>query len=113
MSVLEHGRSSTGLEPRLAATLAYLFGFVTGIVLLLVEKDSRFVRFHAMQSTLTFLALFVASIVVRAIPLIGWLLAYLVLFPITIVAWVLLMFKAFNGEAFKLPVVGDIAEQRI
>ena len=51
-------RSSTGLDENVAGFLCYLFGFVTGIVFLVVEKESRFVKFHAMQSTITFLGLF-------------------------------------------------------
>ena len=43
--------SSTGLEPKLAGLLTYLFGPITGVVFLVLEKKSSFVRFHAMQST--------------------------------------------------------------
>ena len=48
-------KSSTGLDPNLAAALAYLLGFLTGILFLVIEKDSKFVRFHALQSTMVFL----------------------------------------------------------
>ena len=47
----------------LVAALSYFLGFITGIVILLVEKDDKFIRFHAMQSTLVFGAIFVADII--------------------------------------------------
>ncbi|MBW2416458.1 MAG: hypothetical protein JRG76_18320, partial [Deltaproteobacteria bacterium] len=64
-------RSSTGLDPRLAAALSYLFGFVTGIIFLVVERDSQYVRFHAMQSTVTFISLFVIRVLAEVVPVIG------------------------------------------
>lgn len=104
-------KSTTGLDVNLAAMFTYLLGFITGIVFLIIEKDSTFVRFHAMQSTILFLGLFVANIVLSMVPFFGWLLAALML-PLTFILWIVLMFKAFQGEKFKLPVVGDIAEQK-
>jgi uncharacterized membrane protein len=104
-------KSSTGLEQNVAGALAYLVGPITGIVLLIVEKDNKFVRFHAMQSTLTFGGLFVLWIVLTIsvfglvlLPLLGLLL---------LVLWILLMVKAFGGEMYKLPWVGDIAEKQV
>ena len=44
------GKSSTGIQPNVAALLAYLVGFVSGLVFFLIEKENKFVRFHAMQS---------------------------------------------------------------
>lgn len=105
-------RSSTGLDIRLAAMLTYLLGFVSGIGFLLVERNSRFVRFHAAQSTLAFGGLFVLNILLSMIPFIGWLVS-LLLVPVTVVLWLLLMFKAYQGETFKLPQLGDIAEAQV
>jgi uncharacterized membrane protein len=105
-------KSSTGLDVNVAAMLTYLFGPITGIAFLLKEQKSRFVRFHAMQSTLVFLGLFVVAVMLNTIPILGQVLSAL-LVPVTIVLWIFLMFKAFQGEKYKLPVLGDIAEQRI
>lgn len=104
-------KSSTGLDANVAAALSYLVGFLTGIVFLLIEKESKFVRFHAMQSTLVFVAIFAISIVLGAIPIIGWAL-YPILMLASLILWLVLLFKAFQGEKFKLPIVGDIAEQK-
>ena len=110
--------SSTGLDSNLAAALAYLLGFLSGILFLAIEKDSRFVRFHALQSTMVFLVTFVATVLTNtlwAIPLIGWLISILLnmlLVPLTLILWLFLMFKAYSGERFKLPILGDLAEQQ-
>jgi len=105
--------SSTGLAPNLAGALAYLLGPITGIVFLVVEKDSRFVRFHAMQSTITFGGLFVIQVVLNLVPFIGWAVSGLIIFPLSVLLWAFLMFKAFSGEMFKLPTIGDMAERQL
>lgn len=105
-------KSTTGLETNIAAALSYLAWFVTGILLLVIEKDSRFVKFHAMQSTLFFLPVAVLETVLWSIPVLGWLLGFL-LWIVSLVVWLVLMFKAFQGEHFKLPVIGDLAEQQL
>lgn len=95
--------SSTGLDITLAAMLAYAGGWVTGLVFLLLEKKSQFVRFHAAQSVMTFLPLFVGF----------WLLpVWFILWPLSVALWILLMYKALQGERFKLPLVGALAARR-
>ena len=103
--------SSTGLNSNFAGALCYLAGFVTGIVFLVIEKRDREVRFHAFQSAGTFGTLFVVSIVAGALPFIGTLVA-LLLSPVSLILWLVLMVKAFQGEHFKLPVIGDWAEEQ-
>jgi uncharacterized membrane protein len=105
-------KSSTGLDANIAAALCYLAWFATGIVFLVIEKDSKFVRFHAMQSTLFFLPLAVVEMVLWSIPLLGWLIGFFVWIA-GLVIWLVLMFKAYQGEKYKLPVVGDMAEQQV
>ena len=105
-------KSTTGLDANLAGALAYLLGFITGIVLLVIEKDSKFVRFHAMQSTIIFLGLFATQLALNVVPILGFLIS-LLLIPVVLILWLVLMFKAYQGERFKLPVVGDIAEQQV
>lgn len=95
----------TGLPKNTAAALSYVLGWLTGIVFLLIEKEP-FVRFHAMQSIVVFGALTILSFV----PLIGWILSPLVMI-VGFVLWLVLIFKAYQGEKYKLPVVGDFAEQ--
>lgn len=110
METKDLGKTSTGMQPNLAALLSYLVGFITGIVFYVLEKDNKFVRFHAMQSIITFGFLFVVGMFLSILPVIGWMLGYL-LWILDFVLWIILMIKAYNGERFKLPVVGDIAEK--
>lgn len=103
-------RSSTGIEANLAGALCYLVWFISGIAILAIEKESTFVKFHALQSTLLFLPTFVVISVLLSIPLVGWVLAYL-LWIASLVLWLVLMFKAYSGERVKLPYIGRIAEE--
>lgn len=107
----ETAKSSTGLDQNVAGALTYLLGFVTGIVFLIVEKDNKFVRFHAMQSTITFGGLFIVYMVLT-MTLIGAILV-LPLMLLQLVLWIVLMIKAFQNQMFKLPFVGDIAEKQV
>ena len=104
------GKTSTGMQPNLEALLCYLFGFITGLIFYLIEKENKFVRFHAMQSIVVFGSLFVVGLVVPFLPGINLVLMPL-LWAAEIVLWVVLMIKAYQGEMFKLPVAGDIAEK--
>ena len=101
----EKEQSSTGLEENVAAFLCYLLGFVTGIVFLVVEKKSSFVKFHAKQSTITFLGLFVIIVVVGWVPVLGML-----VWIFTLILWLVLMIKALQGKRYSLPIVGKLAE---
>lgn len=113
--------SSTGLAPNLAGALSYVLGPLTGIAFLVMEKQSRFVRFHAMQSTLVGVALIVFNVVVNMvqfvlgrIPFIGWLLSLglaLVVGLASLVLWLALMYQAYVGKEWELPLVGEHARK--
>lgn len=105
----ETSGSSLNLDENVAGLLCYLGTFVTGIIFLILEKKSRFVRFHAMQSTVFFVGIWVVYFVVDFLPVIGWLLTSICsLFAF--IMWIVLMVKAYQKEFFKLPVVGQIAD---
>ena len=106
----EKEQSSTGLDENVAGFLCYLLGFITGIVFLVVEKRSSFVKFHAKQSTITFLGLFVIKIVISWIPIINLLVLPILIF--SLILWLILMIKALRGERYSLPVVGKLAEEK-
>ena len=104
-------RSSLGIDENLAGALAYFGLFISGIILLVLEKRSSFVRFHALQSTVTFGSLIVLRMVLGWLPVIGSLVSFLV--PLaTVVLWVVFMVKAYQGERWQLPIIGEIAEER-
>jgi uncharacterized membrane protein len=105
-------KTSVGLEENVEGALAYLLGFVTGILFLLIEKESQFVRFHAMQSTVTFILIFVVNVILSYIPFIGWVLNSIVSL-VALILWLLGMYMAYKGEMYKFPVFGDIAESQL
>jgi len=100
------------MDANIAAALSYLVGFVTGVIFLLVEKENKFVRFHAMQSTLLFIGVILVDVVLNLIPFLGFLVVVFIVIPLSAVLWLLLMYKAYQGEEFKLPLVGQMAADR-
>jgi uncharacterized membrane protein len=104
-------KSSTGLGANLAGLLCYVLGWVSGLVFFLIERDSKFVRFHALQSIYVFGTLTVASIVLGWIPLLGIVLSWLIRM-FAIILWIILMVKAYQGEMFKVRWAGDLAEKQ-
>jgi uncharacterized membrane protein len=105
-------KTASGFDANVAAALAYGLGWITGILFLLMEPDNKFVRFHAMQSTIVFAALSLLCLLLQMVPLLGMLVTVFLVVPVSAVLWLLLMFKAYQGERFKMPVAGDMAEQR-
>ena len=105
-----------GMQPNVAAGLSYVFGWLTGLIFFLVEKQNRFVRFHAMQSILFFGGISVIDILLSVIGNFGFL-GVLTVFAssalgiIGLVGWIVLMINGFQGKYFKLPIVGDYAEK--
>lgn len=119
------GRTSTGLDPRLAAFLSYVLSiflsFISGLIFYFTERENKFVRFHALQSVFFNLAVIVISIALTAVtgilsfvPILGWIAGATlwVIFGIgAFVVWVVLMAKSAQGEYYKLPYLGDWADQ--
>lgn len=101
-----------GLEPNVAALLAYLL-WIPAILWLVLEpyNKDRFIRFHSFQALFLGLAWMGISIVLSFIPILGWII--LIFLPLIILAVaVLLAIKAYNKAWFKLPVIGDLAEKQ-
>lgn len=108
----EEIKTSTGMNQNVAGLLCYLAGWITGLIFFLIEKENRFVRFHAMQSIITFGSLTVIYVMLGFIPFLGPILM-LVLGLVQLILWIVLMVKAYQGELFKLPMIGDMAEKNI
>jgi uncharacterized membrane protein len=104
--------TSTGLKENIAGLLCYVGGWVSGLIFILIEKENKLVRFHAMQSIVVFGALCVAQIVIGWIPIIGWFVALLISI-LALILWIVLMVKAYNGEKYKVPWAGDFAEKQL
>ena len=116
-------RSSTGLDTRTAAALAYLAGPFSGVMVLWAETTSGDVRFHAWQSILALgglvLAVFlcftlaVIALFISATGMLVMLRIATVISIVFVIVWALCLWKAFAGGRWKLPLVGDYAERRV
>ena len=122
-------KSSTGLDENIAALLSYVFGWVSGLIFFLIEKDSRLVRFHAMQSILLNVVVVVLLIASWVISMIFWVittqlpgilalvvnlvvgLVWIVVSIGILIAIIMCLVKAFQGVYFKLPIIGNFAEK--
>ena len=123
------GKSSTGLDENIASLLSYVFGWVSGLIFFLIEKDSRLVRFHAMQSLLFNVLVAVVGIALWIVLFVVFMIAAQIsgtlatlLSLVSILVWgvfllgilagfILCLVKAFQGQYFKLPVIGNFAEK--
>ena len=103
-------KTSTGLAENVAGLLCYVLGWVSGLVFILLEHESKFVRFHAAQSIIVFGVLSIASAILGSIPVIGWILGA-GLGIVMLVLWIMLMVKAYRGEKYKIRWAGDFAEK--
>ncbi len=103
-------KTSTGLAENVAGLLCYVLGWISGLVFFLIEKENKFVRFHALQSIIVFGVLFVAGFVIGWIPIIGWIIKWLIC-VLAFILWIVLMVKAYQGEKYKLPWAGNLAEK--
>lgn len=113
--------SSTGLSPHVAGALAYLLGPITGVLFFLLEKENRFVRYHAAHSItlgLLWIALSVLfsvlSGVLVMVPVLGWLVALLlsVVFGLGgFFLWLFLMWRAYQGREWESPIAGPMARK--
>jgi len=124
-------KSSMNLEENIASALCYVLVWFTGIIFYFLEKENKTVRFHAMQSILTFLPLTIIGWILMGplgvststsnmygipIPVVSLSIFYylgVLVNLLVFILWLILMFKAYKGEKFKLPIVGDIAEKHI
>ena len=106
------------MSDNVAGMLAYVT-IIPAIIFLVMEpyNKSRFIRFHAFQClffAVAWTVLWIALSIVAHIPFPGWL--TILLWPLVglagLIIWVILLLKANQGQMFKLPVIGDMAEKQ-
>lgn len=96
-------KSSTGMEPNVAALVAVVFGWISGLIFFLIEKESKYVKFWAFQAIM----LSIVGIVLCAIPFVNF-----VGGPLFLVLWIVSLIKAYNGKLYKWPVIGNLAAKQ-
>jgi len=104
--------TSVNMEPNVAGLLCYIGGWITGIIFFVLEQKNNWIRYHAAQSIVVFGTLFVAGMILGWIPFIGPAFGSIIGI-VGFVLWIVLMVKAYNGERFKVPWAGDIAERMV
>ena len=126
---VQTAKSSTGLDENVAALLSYVATWVSGLIFFLIEKESRFVRFHAMQAILLGATFVVVWIVLWILSFIGIFISaalsdvlgglvgivitllFVVIIIGFLIAFVMCLIKAYQKQYFKLPVLGNFAEK--
>ena len=102
------------LEPNVEAAMSYLLGPITGVMVYLLEKENKFVRFHAMQSIIFSVVVFIAmQLATFSIALLIGILLVPVVSVGSFIVWLMLMYKAYNNEEWELPYIGKIAKDQI
>jgi uncharacterized membrane protein len=119
--VADSAPSSTGLDPNFAGALSYLAGPFSGILILLVERSNRYVRFHAWQAVIGLGGLgllAVGTLLFSFLTLLLSPLAFTMMYRLSeivalvwVIAWVWCLVKAFTGHAWRMPVAGRYAER--
>jgi len=104
--------NQSGLSDNAAGALAYVT-IIPAIIFLIVEPYNKnsYVKFHSWQSIFLGIAAFAIDIVLTVIPIIGWILIPFVALAFLVI-WIIVLIKALNGQRFKLPVIGNLAEKQ-
>ncbi|MFA5015658.1 MAG: DUF4870 domain-containing protein [Actinomycetota bacterium] len=111
-------KSSTGMEPKIAVLLAYLFSFIGGLVIWLIEKENKFVKWNALQALILGIVEIASVIVFSAIlgwiPFIGWYFFSWLGWLIWGAAWVLgivAIVMGFQGKTFRIPGIANLTDK--
>ena len=116
------GAQGTGLAPNIASLLCYICTPITGIIFLLIEKENNDVKFHSWQSLvfgLAYIAVVIMLEILAAIlgmiaSVLGIIIGFFI--PIVMLAafivWIVCMVKAYQGERWRIPVIGDFAAKK-
>ena len=111
-------KTSIGLAENVEGLLCYVLDWISGLIFFLIEQENKFVRFHALQSMVTFgsiTAVIIILSILSLIPYLGVVFSIIngIVGALTFVLWIVLMVKAFQGKKYKIPWAGDFAEKRV
>lgn len=111
-------KSSTGMDPKIAVLLSYLFSWLGGLIFFLMEKENKFVKWNALQALilgiLEVACIVVVSIILGLIPYIGWFFFSWLGYVLAGVLWIfaiIAIIKGFSGKSFRIPVVSKLADK--
>jgi uncharacterized membrane protein len=109
--------SKLQLDPKVAGALCYLFGCLSGLLFFVLENENKRVRFHALQSILLFgilsLLSFLSVVLTIFTNFIIFRMATSVIWVLHFVAWIFLVIRTYQGQDYRLPLIGDFAAQQV
>jgi len=111
-------KSSTGMDPKIAVLLSYLFSFIGGLVFWLIEKENKFVKWNALQALILGIvevaSVILFSAILGWIPFIGWFFFSWLGWVIWAAAWILgiiAIIMAFQGKTFRIPGIASLTDK--
>ena len=111
-------KSSTGMEPKIAVLLSYLFGWLGGLIFFLIEKENKFVKWNALQALILgiieMICIIVISVILGRIPYIGWFFFSWLGYVLAGLCWVLAIIciiMGFQGKSFRIPGISKLADK--
>lgn len=111
-------KSSTGMDPKVASLLAYLFGWLGGLIIWLMEKENRFVKWNALQALILgiveVVCVLVISFILGLIPYIGWFFFSWLGWVLAGVCWIfaiIAIVMGFQGKTFRIPGISGLTDK--
>jgi uncharacterized membrane protein len=111
-------KSSTGMDPKVANLIAYLFSWIGGLIIWLIEKENRWVKWNALQALMLGIvqvgSIIVISVILGLIPYIGWFFFSWLGYVIAGAAWILAIvaiIMGFQGKTFRIPGVAKLTDK--
>ena len=112
-----NAKSSTGMEPKIACLLAYLFSWLGGLIIFLIEKENKYVKFHALQAlilgVLEMAIIIVFFWILGWIPIVGlifWVIGWLGATACVVFA-IIAIIKSFQGERYYIPFLRSLVDK--
>lgn len=112
-----NAKSSTGMEPKIACLLAYLFSWLGGLIIFLIEKENKYVKFHALQALI--LGILEVAIIIVFFWILGWIpfagLVFMVVGWLAVVVCyifaIIAIIKSFQGERYYIPFLRSLVDK--
>lgn len=111
-------KSSTGMDPKVANLLAYLFSWLGGLIIWIIEKENRWVKWNALQALILGIveagSIIIISVILGMIPYIGWFFFSWLGWVIAGAAWILAIIAivmGFQGKTFRIPGIAKLADK--
>jgi len=111
-------KSSTGMDPKVAVLLSYLFSWLGGLIFFLMEKENKFVKWNALQALILGIievaCIVVVSIMLGLIPYIGWFFFSWLGYVLAGACWILAIIAiimGFSGKSFRIPLISKLADK--